>query len=82
MRAMCGYQKLQVSPRFLLEGSRSRKLQVQEVFEELPRVVSHTSRGRDSSYFGLFSILGVVWLSFNTLRGCLALFSLRGCLAK
>ena len=39
-------------------------------------------RGRDSSYFGLFSILEIVWLSFNALRGCLALFTLRGCLAK
>ena len=25
-------------------------------------------RGRGSSYFGLFSILRVVWLSFNALR--------------
>ena len=40
------------------------------------------SRGRYSSYFGLFSILGAVWLSFNTLRGSLAVFALRGCLAK
>ena len=30
-------------------GSGSRQLQVQEVFAELPRVVAHTSRGRDSS---------------------------------
>ena len=28
-------------------------------------------RGRDSFYFGLFSIIGAVWLSFNALRGCL-----------
>ena len=41
-----------------------------------------TPRGRDSSYFGLFSILGAFWLSFNALRGCLAVFSLRDCLAK
>ena len=39
-------------------------------------------RGRDSSYFGLFSILGAFWLSFNALRDCLDLFSLRGYLAK
>ena len=32
----------------------------------------YAPRGRDSSYFGLFSILGAVWLSFNALRGCLA----------
>ena len=31
----------------------------------------YSPRGRDSSYFGLFSILGAVWLSFNALRGCL-----------
>ena len=48
----------------------------------LPRGVAHTPRGRDSSYFDLFSILGVFWLSFNTLKGCLAIFDLRGCLAN
>ena len=42
----------------------------------------YAPRGRDSSYFGLFSIIGVVWLSFNALRGCLALFALRSCLEK
>ena len=42
----------------------------------------YAQRGRDSSYFGLFSILGAVWLSFNALRGCLTVFALRGCLAK
>ena len=42
-----------------------------------PRVLG---RHKDSSYFGLFSILGAIWLSFNALRGCLALFALRGCL--
>ena len=42
----------------------------------------YAPRGRDSSYFGLFYILGVVWLSFNALRGCLVVFSLRGCLEK
>ena len=31
----------------------------------------YTPKGRDPSYFGLFSILGSVWLSFNALRGCL-----------
>ena len=56
-RATCGYQKLQVLPRFRTEGSGSRKLRVQEVFAKLPRVVTHASRGRDPSYFGLFSIL-------------------------
>ena len=33
-------------------------------------------------FFSLFSILRVVWLSFNALRGCLAVFSLRSCLAN
>ena len=41
---------------------------------ELPRVVAHASRGRDSSYFGLFFIIGTVWLSFNGLRGYLVEF--------
>ena len=49
---------------------------------ELPWVVAHASRDRDSSYFGLFFIIRPVWLCFNGLRGCLAVFSLRGCLAK
>ena len=44
-----------------------------------PRVLG---RHKDFSYFGLFSILGAIWLSFNALRGCLALFALRGCLAN
>ena len=34
----------------------------------------YSPRGRDSSYFCLFSIIGAVWLSFNALRGCLAIF--------
>ena len=41
-------------------------------------MVAHASRGRDSSYFDLFSIIGTVWLSFKALRGCLAFFALRG----
>ena len=41
-----------------------------------------TPRGKDFSYFGLFSILGAVWLSFNAIRGYFALFALRGCLAN
>ena len=76
--AMRGYQKLKVFPRFHAEGLGSRKLRVQEVFAELPRVIAHASRDRYFSYFGLFSILGAVWLSFNAIRGCLALFALRG----
>ena len=45
VRAMRGYQKLQVLPRFRAEG-----------FAKLPRVITHTSRGRETSYFDLFSI--------------------------
>ena len=82
MRATHGYQKLQVSPRFRMEGSGSRKLRVQEVSAKLPQVITHASRGKDSSCFGLFSILGAIWLSFNALRGYLALFARMGCLAK
>ena len=51
-RVTRGCQKLQVSPRFHMGGSGSQKLLVQKVFAELPRVVEHKSRGRDSSYFG------------------------------
>ena len=51
-------------------------------FAKLPRVVAHASRGRDSFYFGLFSILWASWLSFNALRGCLTFFARRGCLAN
>ena len=40
----------------------------------------YAQRGRNSPYFGLFFILGAVWLSFNALRGCLAIFALRGSL--
>ena len=46
------------------------------------RTSSHAPRGRDSSYFGLFSIIGAFLLSFNALNGCLAVFSLRSCLAN
>ena len=52
------------------------------MFVELPRVVAHTSKGRDSSYFGLFSIIGVVWLSFNALRSCLPIFFPKGLFDK
>ena len=63
-------------------GLGSRKLRVREVFAELPRVVAHASRGRDSSYFGLFSILGVVWLSFNALNGLFGHFCHKGLFGK
>ena len=53
-RATRGCQKLQVSLRCRAEGSGSRKLWVKEVFVELPRVIAHASRVRDSSYFCYF----------------------------
>ena len=34
----------------------------------------YAPRGKDSSYFGLFSILGAFWLSFNTLRSVWPIF--------
>ena len=40
--------------KFRAEGAGSRKLWVSKVFAELPRVVAHASRGRDSSYFDYF----------------------------
>ena len=48
----------------------------------LPRGVAHAPRGRDSSYFGLFSILGVVWLSFNALKGLFGHFYPKGLFGK
>ena len=35
-------------------------------------------RDRDSSYFGSFSILGAVWLSFNALKGMFGRFCPKG----
>ena len=68
---------------FAWENHEVESFRVQEEFAVLHRGVVHGPRGRDSFYFGLFSILGAVWLSFNAIRGCLAFFfSLRGCLAK
>ena len=58
VRATCGYQKLQVSQRFCAEGSGSRKIRVQEVFAELPRVFTHASRGRVFSYSSYFMLKG------------------------
>ena len=37
-------------------GLGSRRLRVREVFAELPRVVAHAPRGRETSYLGLFFI--------------------------
>ena len=49
----------------------------------LSQGVVHAQRGKDSSYFGLFSILGVVWLSFNALKGLFGpFFSPKGLFGK
>ena len=68
MRATRGYQKQRISPKIQAKSSGDRGLRVSETFESF----IFAPRGMDSSYFGLFSILGAVWLSFNALRGCLA----------
>ena len=75
---MRGYRKQRISLKIQAKSSGDRRFRVSGTSESFVFV----SRGRDFFYFGLFSILGAVWLSFNVLRGCLALFALRGCLAK
>ena len=42
----------------------------------------YVPRGRYSSYFGLFSILEAVWLSFNALKGMFAPFCPKGLFGK
>ena len=79
MRATSGYQKLQVSPRFRPEGSRSRKIWVQEVFAELPRVVAHALRGRVfyySSYFMLKGCSMAIGFSLNHRPGSKAVWTM------
>ena len=48
----------------------------------LPQGVAHAPRGRDSSYFCLFSILGAVWLSFNAIKGLFGCFFPKGLFGK
>ena len=48
----------------------------------LPRFSSTLQEVGILPNFGLFSIIGAVWLSFNALRCCLAVFALRGYLAN
>ena len=77
-RAMRGCWKQRVSPKIHAKSLGDCGFRVSETsksFVFAPRV-------RDSSYFGLFSIIWDVWLMFNALRGCLAIFSLRGYLEK
>ena len=75
---MRGYWKRRIALKIQAKSSRDRGFQVSETSESFV----FAPRGRDSSYFGLFFILRAVWLSFNVLRGCLAVFTLRGCLEE
>ena len=77
-RVMRGYRKQRISPKIHAKSSEDRGFRVSGTSESFVFAL----RGMDSSYFGLFSILGAVWLSFNALRGCLAVFALRDCLSK
>ena len=67
------YRKQRISPKIHSKSSEDHGFRVSETFESFV----FAQRGRDSSYFGLFSILRDVWLSFNALRDCLAIFALR-----
>ena len=63
---MRGYQKQRILPKSSGDcGFRVSRTSESFVF---------APRSRDSSYFHLFSNLGAVWLIFNAIRGCLALF--------
>ena len=77
-RVMRGHRKQRILPKIHAKSLEDRGFRVSGTSESFVFAL----RGRDSSYFGLFSNLGAVWLSFNALRGCLAIFALRGCLAK
>ena len=68
MRATCGNQKQRISSKIEAKSSRDRGFRVFGTSESFV----FAQKGRDSSYFSLFSILRVVWLSINALRGCLA----------
>ena len=50
-----------ISPKIQVKSSGDRGFRVSGTSKSFV----FTPRGRDSSYFGLFSILWVVWLSFN-----------------
>ena len=68
MRATCGYQIQRISSKIEAKSSRDRGFRVLGTSESFVLA----QRGRDSSYFSLFSILRAVWLSINALWGCLA----------
>ena len=65
---MCGYHKQRILLKIHAKSSGDRGFWVPGTSKSFV----FAPRGRDSSYFGLFSIIGAVWLSFNALRGCLA----------
>ena len=66
-RAMRGYRKQRIFPKIQAKSLGDRGFRVSKTFESFVLA----PRGRDSSYFGSFSILRDVWLSFNALGGYL-----------
>ena len=66
MRATHGYWKQRISPKIHAKSSGDPVFRVFGTSESFVLAL----RGRDSSYFGLFSIIGAVW-PFFSLRGCL-----------
>ena len=78
MRATCGYQKQRISLKIQAKSLGDHGFRVSGTSKSFV----FSPRGRDSSYFGLISNIRVVLLSFNALRGCLALFSLTGLFGK
>ena len=77
-RATRGYQKQRISLKIHSKSLGDRGFRVSGTSESF----IFAPRGKDSSYFGLFSITGAVWLSFNALRGCLAIFFPKGLFGK
>ena len=77
-RATRGYQKQKISPKIHAKSSGDHGFRVSGTFESFVFAL----RGRDSSYFCLFSIVGTIWLSFNALRIYLAIFFPKGLFGK
>ena len=70
---MRGYRKQRISSKIHAKSSGDHGFRLFGTFESF----IFAPRGRDSSYFGLFSIIRAFWLSFKAIRGCLAVFALR-----
>ena len=78
MRVTREYWKQRISPKIQVKSLGDHGFRVSKT----SKIFVFTQRGRDSSYFGLFSILGAIWLSINALRGCLAFFFPKGLFGK